>query len=99
MADTISKVYLEWSEIHELVNILCKKIITEYPTIDSVMGLPRGGMIPAVMVSQSRSHQVLYLMFLPYHLYHLLLKYFCQGEAQKVNLIHGKSLRRVSFLP
>ena len=51
MADTISKVYLEWSEIHELVNILCKKIITEYPTIDSVMGLPRGGMIPAVLIS------------------------------------------------
>ena len=45
------KVYLEWSEIHELVNILCKKIITEYPTIDSVMGLPRGGLIPAVMIS------------------------------------------------
>ena len=51
MADTISKVYLEWSEIHELVNILCKKIITEYPTIDSVMGLPRGGMIPEVLIS------------------------------------------------
>ena len=51
MADTISKVYLEWSEIHELVNILCKKIITEYPIIDSVMGLPRGGLIPAVMIS------------------------------------------------
>ena len=51
MADTTSKVYLEWSEIHELVNILCKKIITEYPNIDSVMGLPRGGMIPAVLIS------------------------------------------------
>ena len=46
-----NKVYLEWSEIHELVNILCKKIITEYPNIDSVMGLPRGGLIPAVMIS------------------------------------------------
>ena len=45
------KVYLEWSEIHELVNILCKKIIMEYPTIDSVMGLPRGGLVPAVMIS------------------------------------------------
>ena len=47
----VKKVYLEWSEIHELVNILCKKIITEYPIIDSVMGLPRGGLIPAVMIS------------------------------------------------
>ena len=51
MADTISKVYLEWSEIHECINILCKKIITDYPNIDSVMGLPRGGLIPAVLIS------------------------------------------------
>ena len=51
MADTTSKVYLEWSEIHECVNILCKQIITEYPNIDSVMGLPRGGLIPAVLIS------------------------------------------------
>ena len=51
MADTIAKVYLEWSEIHECVNILCKKVITECPIIDSVMGLPRGGMIPSVMIS------------------------------------------------
>ena len=49
----VKKVYLEWSEIHELVNILCKKIITEYPIIDSVMGLPRGGLIPAVWLSHS----------------------------------------------
>ena len=51
MADTISKVYLEWSEIHECVNMLCKQIITDYPNIDSVMGLPRGGLIPAVLIS------------------------------------------------
>ena len=51
MADTTSKVYLEWSEIHECVNILCKQIITDYPIIDSVMGLPRGGLIPAVLIS------------------------------------------------
>ena len=51
MADTTSKVYLEWSEIHECVNILCKQIITDYPNIDSVMGLPRGGLIPAVLIS------------------------------------------------
>ena len=34
MADTISKVYLEWSEIHECVNILCKKIITDGKIIE-----------------------------------------------------------------
>ena len=46
-----NKVYLEWSEIHECVNMLCKQIITDYPNIDSVMGLPRGGLIPAVLIS------------------------------------------------
>ena len=51
MEDTTSKVYLEWSEIHECVNILCSKIVNDYPNIDSVMGLPRGGMIPAVLIS------------------------------------------------
>ena len=51
MADTTSKVYLEWSEIHECVKMLCYKIFMDYPNIDSVMGLPRGGLIPAVLIS------------------------------------------------
>ena len=51
MADTTSKIYLEWSDIHECVRILCTKIFMDYPNIDSVMGLPRGGLIPAVLVS------------------------------------------------
>ena len=51
MEDTTSKVYLEWSEIHECVRILCTKIFMDYPNIDSVMGLPRGGLIPAVLIS------------------------------------------------
>ena len=46
-----NKILLDWEEIDRLVNILCEKIITEIPSIDSVMGLPRGGLIPAVMVS------------------------------------------------
>ena len=45
------KVYLEWSEIHECVKMLCYKIFMDYPNIDSVMGLPRGGLIPAVLIS------------------------------------------------
>ena len=45
------KIYLEWSEIHECVKILCKGLFMDYPNIDSVMGLPRGGLIPAVMIS------------------------------------------------
>lgn len=46
-----NKIYLSWDDISQLVDILCDKIITEQPNIDSVFGLKRGGLIPAVMVS------------------------------------------------
>ena len=46
-----NKILLDWEEIDRLVNVLCEKIVTQIPSIDSVMGLPRGGLIPAVMVS------------------------------------------------
>ena len=51
MADTTSKIFLDWDEIQECVKILCTKIFMDYPNIDSVMGLPRGGLIPAVLIS------------------------------------------------
>lgn len=46
-----NKIYLSWDDTSDLIDILCKKIITEQPNIDSVFGLKRGGLIPAVMVS------------------------------------------------
>ena len=46
-----NKIYLSWDDVNDLVNTLCEKIITEQPNIDSVFGLKRGGLIPAVMVS------------------------------------------------
>lgn len=46
-----NKIYLSWDDIINLVDKLCEKIITEQPNIDSVFGLKRGGLIPAVMVS------------------------------------------------
>ena len=46
-----NKIYLSWDDVSDLVDILCEKIITEQPQIDSVFGIARGGMIPAVMVS------------------------------------------------
>ena len=46
-----NKIYLSWDDISQLVEKLCEKIITEQPNIDSVFGLKRGGLIPAVMVS------------------------------------------------
>ena len=29
-----NKIYLGWDDVNELTNILCEKIITEYPNID-----------------------------------------------------------------
>ena len=46
-----NKIYLGWDDVNDLVNALCEKITTECPTIDSVFGLKRGGLIPAVMIS------------------------------------------------
>jgi hypoxanthine phosphoribosyltransferase len=46
-----NKIHLSWDDINNLIDTLCEKIITEQPNIDSVFGLKRGGLIPAVMVS------------------------------------------------
>ena len=46
-----NKIFLSWDDIHNLVDILCEKIITELPNIDSVHGVNRGGLIPAVLIS------------------------------------------------
>jgi len=46
-----NKIILSWDDLEILVDILCEKIITELPNIDSIYGIPRGGLIPAVMVS------------------------------------------------
>ena len=46
-----NKIYLSWDDINKSISTLCEKIITEQPQIDSVFGLKRGGLIPAVMVS------------------------------------------------
>jgi len=45
------KVYLTWKEIDTLVTILKYKVLDKLPEIDSVTGIARGGLIPAVMLS------------------------------------------------
>jgi len=45
------KIYLTWRDIQVLIHTLTTRIITELPNIDSVYGLPRGGLIPAVLIS------------------------------------------------
>tara|TARA_B110000977_G_scaffold198219_1_gene282573 strand:- start:638 stop:1135 length:498 start_codon:yes stop_codon:yes gene_type:complete len=46
-----NKIYLSWTDVDELVNNLCDKIRFDQPNIDSVHGIPRGGLIPAVLIS------------------------------------------------
>ena len=45
------KVYLTWEEVDTLVTILKNKVLDKLPEIGSVMGIARGGLIPAVMLS------------------------------------------------
>ena len=45
------KVYLTWEEVDNLVDVLAQKVLDELPEIGSVMGIARGGLIPAVMLS------------------------------------------------
>lgn len=51
MEDTISKVYVTWEEVEILVNDLCEEIKKNIPWVENIKGLPRGGLIPAVMIS------------------------------------------------
>jgi hypoxanthine phosphoribosyltransferase len=46
-----NKIILSWDDLDSLVNKLCVKIPLELPNIDSVTGIARGGLIPAVMIS------------------------------------------------
>jgi len=47
----IAKCYLRWSEIDRLVNTLCDKISNSKIEFKDIYGIPRGGLVPAVMVS------------------------------------------------
>jgi hypoxanthine phosphoribosyltransferase len=46
-----NKLFLSWDDVNILVDSLCNKIRFDQPNIDSIHGIPRGGLIPAVMVS------------------------------------------------
>ena len=45
------KVNLTWDQVDTLVTILKNKVLDKLPEIDSVTGIARGGLIPAVMLS------------------------------------------------
>tara|TARA_Y100000389_G_C17164632_1_gene366123 strand:+ start:51 stop:638 length:588 start_codon:yes stop_codon:yes gene_type:complete len=46
-----NKIFLCWDDVDKAVNNLCDKIKHDQPNIDSVHGIPRGGLIPAVLIS------------------------------------------------
>lgn len=48
-----NKIFLDWVDIHSLVDKLCNQIekLGVLENIKSIMGLPRGGLIPAVIIS------------------------------------------------
>ena len=48
---TNQKTYLSWDDIEKAVDDLCQQIPFELPNIDSVHGIARGGLIPAVLIS------------------------------------------------
>lgn len=46
-----SKIILSWSDVEKMIDTLCEKIKHELPNIDSVHGIARGGLIPAILIS------------------------------------------------
>ena len=48
---TDNKIFLSWDDVENSVNDLCNKIRHDQPNIDSVHGIARGGLIPAVLIS------------------------------------------------
>ena len=48
---TNQKMYLSWDDVESLVKDLCTKIKFDQVNIDSVHGIARGGLIPAVLIS------------------------------------------------
>ena len=53
MVKAQNKSFLSWGDIEVLVNKLCDKILISNLEIKDLWGLPRGGLIPAVMISHN----------------------------------------------
>jgi hypoxanthine phosphoribosyltransferase len=46
-----NKIILNWENVGSLVHKICAAILKDYPNIDSIHGIKRGGLIPSVMIS------------------------------------------------
>lgn len=51
MEQRVEKVFLSWGDIQAAVEILASRITTSGLQLAAIGGLPRGGLIPAVMLS------------------------------------------------
>ena len=51
MLKTKNKILLSWKDVGNLVNKICTSIIKDYPNIDSIHGIKRGGLVPSVIIS------------------------------------------------
>jgi hypoxanthine phosphoribosyltransferase len=51
MSNSKDKIYLTWDDIDQLTDIICEQVIKANPSVNSVSGLARGGLIPAVIIS------------------------------------------------
>jgi hypoxanthine phosphoribosyltransferase len=49
--ETKNKYILSWKNVNDLIDVICNKIIYNFPQIDSVHGIKRGGLIPSVLIS------------------------------------------------
>ena len=48
---TENKIQVSWWDMSDIIKDLAEKIPFEVPLIDSIYGIPRGGLIPAVILS------------------------------------------------
>jgi hypoxanthine phosphoribosyltransferase len=58
-----NKIFLGWAEIEGLINTICHVVERDYPNIDSIHGIKRGGLIPSVMISHKLSLPWTYEIF------------------------------------
>ena len=53
--DVVEKKYLTWSQVDGLVDELVTQVKKDFSNITHIYGIPRGGLIPAVMLSHKLS--------------------------------------------
>ena len=49
--DVVEKIYLTWEQVDSLVEELATQVEKEFSNTTHIYGIPRGGLIPAVMLS------------------------------------------------